>query len=232
MRWQERIEMSRPAAAGLSGFCLLAILLAGWFLWHGQARPITLTTSTPAVVRTPQPSPAVAAGVSPGPSGSAGPSVSDRPVTPPSASGVVVVDVAGKVRFPGVFSLPLGARVIDALRMAGGALPGTDTSTLGLARRLVDGEQIYFGPPGGGAAQSAADPSVTAESSPSTTSPVNLNTATAAELDALPGVGPVLAGRIIAYRAEHGTFRSVDELQEVSGLGGKKFDTLAPLVRV
>jgi competence protein ComEA len=147
----------------------------------------------------------------------------------------VVVDVAGQVRHPGVATLPAGARVIDALTWAGGALPDTNTSTIDLARPLTDGEQVYLGPPGGGA--SAAGPAPVASGSSSSGSsapsgPIDLNTATAEQLDTLPGVGPVLAGRIVDWRTTHGRFTSVDELQQVQGLGGKKFETLRPLVRV
>lgn len=139
---------------------------------------------------------------------------------PPGRSARVVVDVAGKVRDPGVHKLPAGSRVADALKAAGGALPGTDTGALNLARVLGDGEQVIVGAPGGAPAAPGA-----------TAGPVSLSTATAEQLDTLPGVGPVLAQHIIDYRAAHGGFASVDQLREVNGIGPRRFDDLKPLVR-
>ena len=133
----------------------------------------------------------------------------------PSAAASVVVDVAGKVRHPGVLTLPAGSRVVDAVRAAGGALPGVDTGPLNLARRLVDGEQVLVGvtpPPGTGGAAAGR---------------VNLNTATAAQLETLPGVGPVLAARIVEWRDGHGGFRSVSQLQQVPGIGPAKYAELS-----
>ncbi len=163
------------------------------------------------------------------PSGSPAPLL---PVASPRAagasagpSGEVTVDVAGKVRHPGVATLPAGSRVVDALRKAGGARGGVNLSSLNLARVLVDGEQILVGkptPPGGlaaSASSSAPDP---------TGALVNLNTATAEQLDALPGVGPVTAQKILEWRAAHGAFSSVDELLEVDGIGEKTLADLAP----
>ncbi|WP_418957002.1 helix-hairpin-helix domain-containing protein [Streptomyces tritici] len=156
----------------------------------------------------------------PGASGSASPSL--RPAA-------VVVDVSGKVRRPGILSLPAGSRVADALRAAGGVRPGTDMTGLNRARVLMDGEQVVVGVPGmvgsaGGAAGGApggAAPGM----------PVSLNAATVEQLDTLPGVGPVLAQHIVDYRTEHGGFRSVGELREVSGIGARRFAELEPLVR-
>ncbi|HSE08684.1 MAG TPA: ComEA family DNA-binding protein [Nocardioidaceae bacterium] len=139
---------------------------------------------------------------------------------------VVVVDVAGKVRRPGIATLPLGSRVVDALEAAGGVRGGVDLTTLNLARLLVDGEQILVGvsPPGGVAAPAASG------AVGSTGPMVNLNTATAAELEELPGVGPVTAASILQWRADNGPFTAVDELLEVSGIGDATLAELAPFV--
>jgi len=140
---------------------------------------------------------------------------------------MVLVDVAGRVRHPGVVQLPVGSRVIDALRKAGGARPRVDLTTLNLARVLTDGEQILVGHPetatGGlaGAAAAAAPPA-------SAGSMVNLNSATEEELETLPGVGPVTAQKILDWRRAHGRFSAVDELLEVSGIGDKTLARLAP----
>ncbi len=164
--------------------------------------------------------------------------------SPPSASGasaapsVVVVDVAGKIHHPRVVTLPAGSRVVDALRAAGGARAGTDLTTLNLARVLVDGEQVAVGvrpavPPtvpsaDGAAATGSAGGAGTATGSVA----VDLNAATLDQLEALPGVGPVLAQRILDWRTEHGRFSSVDELMEVSGIGEARMADLRPLVTV
>jgi competence protein ComEA len=138
------------------------------------------------------------------------------PATSASASpDLIVVAVAGKVAHPGLVQLPVGSRVADAIEAAGGALPDADLSALNLARKLVDGELITVGVP-------------TDESS----GLVNLNTASEAQLQQLPGVGPVLAARIVEYRQQHGGYRSVDELREVTGIGDATFAELQPLVTV
>jgi competence protein ComEA len=141
---------------------------------------------------------------------------------------VVVVDVAGKVRRPGIVSLPLGSRVHDALDAAGGARKGVDLTSLNLARVLVDGEQILVGvsPVGGIAAPAASVPGATGASGPM----VNVNTAAQAELEELPGIGPVTATSILQWRADNGPFTSVDELLEVSGIGEATLAEIAPFV--
>jgi competence protein ComEA len=144
-----------------------------------------------------------------------------------SPTGVVVVAVSGHVRQPGLVRLPAGARVADAVEAAGGALPGTDLGLLNLARRVTDGELILVGitpQPG-----SVADPGGGAGGAAGT---VNLNTATSAQLQTLPGVGPVLADRIIAYRAEHGPFASVADLRKVTGIGDARYNELKDRVSV
>lgn len=153
-----------------------------------------------------------------------------------AAGSAVVVHVVGQVNRPGLVRLRPGARVADAISAAGGTRPGADVSVLNLARLVQDGEQIRVprpgeaplagaGAPGGGAG--GASGSGTASGSGG---PVSLNTADTAALDALPGVGPVLAQRIVDWRTEHGRFTSVDELGEVSGIGDKLMAQLRPKV--
>lgn len=143
----------------------------------------------------------------------------------------VVVDVAGKVRRPGVVRLPLGSRVADALRAAGGVRAGVDIGLLNLARPLADGEQVVvgLGPVGVEPGAPGAGSGVAGSAAGAV---VDLNAATLADLDVLPGVGPVLAQRILDWRAAHGPFTSVDQLREVSGIGDRKFEDLRSRVRV
>jgi competence protein ComEA len=138
------------------------------------------------------------------------------------AGGVVVVDVAGKVRRPGIVRLPLGSRVDDAVRAAGGPLPGATFDGLNRAAKLTDGEQVVVGVPPAGVQGGAS----------SGDARVDLNTADASTLDALPGIGPVLAQKIVDWRTEHGRFASVDQLREVSGIGESKYAALKGKVRV
>ncbi len=237
-----------PAIRGallIAFVALAAALVAGWFAWRG--RPVPVLALPPAVQVTDLTNPGP--GTNPG-HGTAAAAVTAATPPSPAATGSpqaqVVVDVAGKVRHPGVFTLSGESRVVDAVARAGGVLPGTDTSGLALARRLVDGEQILVdgrpGPappqPAGGTAGSAGGSGVTAggggRGSPGTApgAPVNLNTATAEALDALPGVGPVLAQRIVEWRAAHGGFTSPRQLGEVTGVGDQRLADLLPLVTV
>lgn len=186
---------------------------------------------------TPQPEPTleVAAADAPGvelmATASTNPSASSVPAQQPPAE--VVVHVAGKVRRPGVVRLPVGARVVDAVDAAGGVRRGADLSTVNLARVLVDGEQVLVG-----LDTRAAMPGTSTTSAPSgagaevASVPLDLNLATEADLDALPGIGPVLAARIVAYREQSGPFQSVDQLLEVSGVGPAVLGGLEGLIRV
>jgi competence protein ComEA len=150
------------------------------------------------------------------------------PEASPSTGEVVIVDVAGKVRRPGIVTLPVGSRVVDALEAAGGARAGVDLADLNLARVLVDGEQLLVGVTPAIAPSSAA----TATASPSTGALVNINTADQATLETLPGVGPVTAQAIMDWRTENGAFTTVDELLEVDGIGEVTLAELRDLVTV
>jgi competence protein ComEA len=140
----------------------------------------------------------------------------------------VAVHVAGHVRHPGLIRLPAGSRVQDAIRAAGGATSGADLDAVNLARKLTDGEQVRI--PGPGDPPPPLPPDAGAV--PGTpTAPLDLNTATVDQLDTLPGVGEVTAGRIVAYRSAH-PFTTVDELLEVPGIGQRRFEQLKDLVTV
>lgn len=198
---------------------LLAVavaIAAGCWVWAGRPHQLPAGLAGP-VVAGPVGSAAVA-----GPLLSSAAAVPSRATSPPAGS--LVVDVVGRVRRPGVYRLPPGSRVTDAVAAAGGVLAGVDPATVNLARTLSDGEQLVIG------RSTAAVPTATGSADPS--GPVDLNSATAAQLDALPGVGPVLAQRIVDWRTQHGRFDSVAQLRSVSGIGDAKFADLAPLVAV
>jgi competence protein ComEA len=151
----------------------------------------------------------------------------------------VVVHVAGAVVSPGVRRLPLGSRVTDALDAAGGALPGADLPRINLAAPLVDGQQVYVPRPGeplpvtaGPGATGGTGPAGDASGQAGTGALIDLNTATAEQLDTLPGVGPSTAAAIIAHRDENGPFTSVDQLIDVRGIGEAKLEQLRDLVSV
>ncbi|MCV7346198.1 ComEA family DNA-binding protein [Mycolicibacterium rhodesiae] len=168
-------------------------------------------------------------------------SVAARPGPDPNQP--VVVSVVGLVTKPGLVTLAPDARIADAVSAAGGALNGADTLGLNLARHLTDGEQIVVGiatPAGqptalgssvGGAPPAASDPPA-APGKGAPAEPVNLNTATVEQLDALPGLGPVTAAAIVAWRDANGKFASVDQLGEVDGIGPARLEKLRALVRV
>lgn len=146
-----------------------------------------------------------------------------EPPSPGSAAPMVVVHVVGAVAEPGVVSLEAGARVADAVAAAGGATAEADLAAVNLARVLTDGEQVVVPLPGAVAGGGAVDggPAL-----------VDLNRADADALDALPGIGPVLADRIVAWREQHGRFTAVEELAEVSGIGPSLLAGVRDLVRV
>lgn len=161
---------------------------------------------------------------------------------PPATSttmGAIVVDVVGAVRAPGVVSLSAGARVIDAIRAAGGATPSAELARLNLAAKLGDGARVavprFGAPPPAldpeavtGAASGAADP----EAPISADAPINVNTATVEQLEALPGIGPTLGAAIVQERDRNGPFRTIDDLTRVPGIGDGRLSQLRDLVTV
>ncbi len=202
----------------------LLILLGAWWLLRAEphSEPVRLVTSRsmpPSVSSTP----------SEGSPGSPAAAPIGAAVT---TADTVVVDVAGKVRRPGIVELPNGSRVVDALEAAGGARPGVDTSNLNLARVLVDGEQILVGARGPGAPMPPAASAGPTASAVATIAPVDINTATQEQLETLPDVGPVTAQSIIDYRTQTGGFATVDQLLDVSGIGEATLADLRPYVYV
>ncbi|MGW5771319.1 helix-hairpin-helix domain-containing protein [Streptomyces longwoodensis] len=232
---QTRYGLERRSVLALAVVLVVAAVFAVQHFWSGR----TQTVSAPEVVRAVAPFDKASAGPTASATGAAaGPS----PTPGASASPEIVVDVSGKVRKPGIHRLPAGSRVADALRAAGGVRPGTNTDGLNRARFLVDGEQVAVGitvaapgPPTGagssGAVGSGGGAAGGAGAGAAPGAPISLSTATAEQLDTLPGVGPVLAQHIVDYRTRHGGFRSVDELREVNGIGERRFADLRNLVR-
>jgi competence protein ComEA len=239
-----RLHAFDPGRRGVAVLVVVAALGAGgggWYFVHAAPRsardePSAVDATSPAASSsTPLPSAPAAWPTAAGTSSAASSS---------SADSSLVVDVVGKVVHAGVFTLPAGARVVDAIAAAGGALPNTDLTGLDLAGRLLDGAEVFVGipPPSGAAAQAAGGviggavggPGEGASNSGGAASPavVNLNTATQAELETLPGVGAVTAERILAWRAQHQRFTSVVQLQQVSGIGPAKYAALVGHVTV
>lgn len=155
----------------------------------------------------------------------------------PPQAGTVIIHVAGAVARPGVVQLPAGSRVHQAIAEAGGGSPSADLNRLNLAAVLEDGQKLYVPVPGeelpaGSGGGAGSEPEGPGGGAAPAGGKVNLNTASVAELDALPKVGPVLAQRIVDWRKEHGLFKSVEELDAVDGVGPKMLETLLPLVGV
>lgn len=209
----------------------------GWLAWFGAARLLAAGASVVLVavaawwlLRAPRPSTesqlpyaSVPATSSPTPA-----SAADLP-PPPSTTADVVVHVAGAVAAPGVYRLPASSRVVDAIAAAGGLAPTAATDALNLAEPVRDGARVYV-PQTGEAVPVVAGVSGGAPQGTAPAGPIDVNTATAEQLDALPGVGPSTAAAIIAYRDAHGPFATVDDLGEVRGIGPSKLDAMRELV--
>lgn len=207
-RWDPGRDGARSLwIAGL----VAALLLAGW-TWVDR----------PSV----EPAPVAVPGEGALGSGTPAPPVGEAAET----STAVVVSVVGLVARPGLVTLPAGARVADAVDAAGGLLPGADPASVNLAALVADGAQIAVGVPGA-VAGSVGGAAVTG-GGPGSGGRINLNAATVGELDALPGIGPVLAQRIVDHRTRNGPFRSIDQLDDVEGIGPATAAELAELVAV
>lgn len=221
---QLRCGLEPKTLAALVVVLVAAAVFAGMHFWSARPEGVRAPDLAGEGVHAPASVPEPDAGAEPEVGGR--PEPSPGPVAGPG--GQIVVDVSGKVRNPGLRRLPSGSRVDDALTAAGGARPGTDLAGLNRARVLMDGEQIVVGAPAAPApvpGPGAGGPAAEANG------PVSLNSATAEQLEGLPGVGPVLAQHIVDYRTQHGGFRSVDELREVNGIGARRFADLQPRVR-
>ncbi|MDZ5623207.1 helix-hairpin-helix domain-containing protein [Nocardioides sp. HM23] len=206
--------LGAPQVTVLAVLVAAGVALTAWWVVRDQAAPVAPGSAAP---------PSTAA-----PLVATAPGTDPTGASPADAGGTVTVDVTGKVRRPGIVVLDTGARVVDALDAAGGERAGVDLSSLNLARVLVDGEQIVVGAPQ--PPPPVATSGATAPGAPAAL--VNLNTATQAELETLPDVGPVTALAILAWRDQHGGFTSVDELLEVDGIGETTLETLTPYVTV
>ncbi|MCA5923644.1 ComEA family DNA-binding protein [Curtobacterium oceanosedimentum] len=239
--WWSRLALSPRAAVVLAAAAVViavVVVLAGALAAGGGGAGGVVVRGAPTAGpggATGTPSPTAGAGAPSTPGGGGGPD-----------AGRVVVHVLGAVRRGGVVELPAATRVGDAIERAGGATDDADLDRLNLARVLTDGERLYvprvgqqdvpeaLGPVTGGAAAGSPDASVVDGGAAGSGTPavVDLNTADQAALESLPGIGPGLAGRIIAWRDEHGRFAAVEDLLDVSGIGDGRLAELRDRVRV
>ena len=231
MSLRERIDtLSRAELAGL--VIVIVLCVAGAAVWYLRSLPKPIT-----VAEVPG---GVATAVPPA-SGAAVPFVSGAPMPSVSASGQpvaaapMIIDVTGHVRRPGVYEFPAGSRVIDAIERAGGPRENAVLSALNLAAPLADGQQVVVpGPKDPVAPVVPGAPAVpgTPAASGASGALVNVNTADATALETLPGVGEVTAAAIIEHRTENGPFTSVDQLEDVSGIGPSTLEEIRPHVTV
>ena len=211
------IDKRKAEVAGYAVAAFVVVLLAMRLLHQdasgGSGQTVSLDQSAPARART----------------------TGDRSASPAAGSGrLLVVDIAGEVRSPGVYRVPAGSRADTAVQRAGGITRHGEPSAVNLAMPLHDGQQIVVprrGAAGAAAAGSPAGPTAGSAPSVAPSQPISLSSATVAQLDTLDGIGPTLAGRIIQYRDAHGGFRSVDELRQVDGIGEKRFAALRKVVQ-
>jgi len=207
-------KASRPV---LLGALALVVALAGWALWRWWPRSIDV---------------AEPAGFEAGPTQASVENSDPAATVESTPQATTVVHVTGAVRRPGVYTLPSGSRVTDAVEEAGGLLPDAVPEQVNLARVVADGEQIHVPDEDDPLGQSAPVAPPASGAVGSAGGLVNLNVADATQLDTLPGVGPATAAKIVADREANGPFASVDDLGRVSGIGPKRLDDLRELVTV
>ncbi len=208
-----RQRFGRMHAGVISALLILGLLTAGWLLL--RARPVAIASPGEVVtMSTPQPTAATAS-----------PSTSQR-------AAKLVVHVLGAVRRPGLVKLPEHSRVQDAIDAAGGLTGRADPAELNLAQPLADGQQLVIGTKSDPAGEVRDGGEPGPGSGSSTTATLDLNRASQAQLEELPGVGPVTAQAILTWRQQHGRFNRIEELQEVDGIGPKTYAQIAPHVRV
>ncbi|MFC8527579.1 helix-hairpin-helix domain-containing protein [Nocardia sp. NPDC057227] len=234
LRWYERllparfaaarISVTRRASAALAVIGLVAVVISGYAVW--RERPVISQAAPVPAVRMAAAAPS-----------SRGPEPARSDVAPAHESqGELVVSVVGLVHRGGLLRLAPGARIADALDAAGGPLPGADLQGLNLAQKVSDGDQILVGaadpaaPPRASGTASTGSAASAPGSAPGAEGKVNLNTATEAELDALPGVGPVTARAIVAWRNSNGRFSDLEQLGDVDGIGPARLAKLRELV--
>lgn len=225
--WEKLGRKERATLLGVYAASVGLALALGYGWGRGGAQPLALQTdelnaaSTVEVIDLSKADPA--------------PSAADPPVAPQE----LVVHVSGAVKKAGVYRLSEGSRVADAIEQAGGAAENADLDALNLAEPLTDGQKVHVPrkgetPPASVAAATAPSTAARPEraAKPAVQFPIDLNTATAEQLEAIPGIGPVLAQRIVDHRRLHGKFQSVDDLLQVHGIGQKRLESMRPYVTV
>jgi competence protein ComEA len=223
-------------------FAIAAVIVAV-LAWVGSQAvdagtpPRGSATSAAAAPATARGEPGTAARASPGPDPGRGGATEAGVLVTRAPAKRIVVHVAGAVRRPGVYRLADGERIADAVRRAGGGARSADLDAINLAAKVRDGVQVLVprkttGPAPGSAAAGGGAGGAPGAGATATAAVVDLNTATAEQLETLDGVGPATSAKILQYRTEHGPFRSVDDLEQIAGIGPKKLAAMRPRVRV
>ena len=219
-RFREWVVWFGPGRLAATALAVIAVVIGGTWLLEGS--PSRAEDHLPFAAHS-----STSVNNSVGPAGG-GPSASS---TSTSVAASIVVYVAGAVAVPGVYTLDNPARVTDAVTAAGGVVVGADLDVVNLAATVHDGERVYV-PKVGGTVPPVVGADVVVVDNTTPVGPVNVNSATAEQLDVLPGVGPTTAAAIVAHRQQHGPFQDIEQLADVRGIGPAKLDALRGLVTV